>query len=156
MARGIMERTEERFDGQPTFTDKFPFNNLGGRVIANDFKDAGVILTLGDTDRKNGSSMMASKLTGEILIAGSDEHFPMMVFLTSCKFCQDYIPSIERHENEGRQWDYVENGEATHIVDCCRLASMVHRKVQDAPTNTEAVIKRSLTHPIERPIAFSV
>ena len=34
MANGIIDRTEERFDSQPTFTDSFPFNKLGGRTIA--------------------------------------------------------------------------------------------------------------------------
>jgi hypothetical protein len=144
MAGGIIERTEERFDDQPTFTDKFPFNNLGGNVIANDFKAAGVLLTLGDTDRKNGAAQMVSKLNGVKLLAGSDQHWPLMVFFETCKYCQDYIPMIERHENEGRLWDYKEDGEPTHIVDCCRLASMAHPKVYDAPTSTEAVVQAAL------------
>ena len=134
MAHGIIERTEERFDGQPTYTDKFPFNNLGGRTIAKEFQDAGVKLSLGDTDRKNGAAQMSSKLIGEKLIAGSEERWPMMVFFQSCKYCQDYIPMIERHPNEARLWDYVEDGEPTHIVDCCRLAAMANKVIIDAPT----------------------
>lgn len=147
MAEGVIERTEERFDSQPTFTDKFPFNKLGGRTIAKEFKDSGLELTLGDTDRRNGSAQMSSKLTGVKLIAGSEEHWPMMVFFESCKYCQDYIPMVERHPDEGRLWDYVEDGEATHIVDCCRLASMAHSVVYDAPTTSEETINSELNHP---------
>jgi hypothetical protein len=137
MAHGIIDRTEERFDNQPTFTDKFPFNNLGGRTIAKEFLDAGLTLTLGDTDRKNGWPQMASRLNGEKLIAGSDERWPMMVFFQSCKYCQDYIPMIERNPDEGKMWDAQEDGEATHIVDCCRLAAMANKVVADAPTNID-------------------
>jgi hypothetical protein len=115
MARGIIERTEQRFDSQPTFTDKFPFNNLGGRTIAKEFKDAGIELTLGDTDRKNGWAQMGSKITGEKLIAGSEERWPTLVVFESCKYCQDYIPMIERNPDEGKMWDAQEDGEATHI-----------------------------------------
>lgn len=147
IAHGIIELTEERFDDQPTFTDKFPFNNLGGRTIAKEFKDAGVILTLGDTDRKNRGAQTCSKLNGKKLIAGSDQHWPEMVFFESCKYCQDYMPMVERHPNEGRLWDYVEDGEPTHIVDCVTLASMVHNVVYDAPTTSEETIQKSLRDP---------
>lgn len=145
MANGIIERTEERFDNQPTFTDKFPFNNLGGRTIAKEFKDAGITLTLGDTDRKNGWAQMGSKLTGERLIAGSEERWPMLVFFESCKYCQDYIPMIERNPDEGKMWDAQEDGEATHICDCVRLASMANRIINDAPTDIDAEVKRAMT-----------
>lgn len=144
MANGIIERTEERFDSQPIFTDKFPFNNLGGRTIAKEFKDAGIDLKLADTDRKNRAAQTISKLNGEKLMAGSDEHWPMMVFFESCKYCQDYIPMVERHENEARTWDYQENGEETHIVDCVTLASVVNMVINDAPTDTEEIINQSM------------
>lgn len=144
MAKGIIERTEERFDGQPTFTDGFPFNNLGGRTIAKEFQDIGVKLTKGDTDRKNRGAQTLSKLNGVKLIAGSEQKFPMLYFFESCKYCQDYIPMIERHPSEGRQWDYAEDGEATHIVDCVTLAAMVNDNVLDAPENSEEVITRSI------------
>lgn len=145
IATGIIERTEERFDNQPTFTDRFPFNNLGGRTIAKEFQDHGVVLTVGDVDRKNRGAQTASKLNGVKLLAGSEEHWPMMVFFESCKYCQDYIPMIERHKNEGRQWDYTEDGEPTHIVDCVTLASMVNSVVYDAPTNTAKVVGSAIT-----------
>lgn len=145
IANGIIDRTEERFDNQPTFTDKFPFNNLGGRTIAKEFKEAGINLTLGDTDRKNGWAQMASKLTGELLIAGSEERWPMIVFFESCKYCQDYIPMIERNPNEGKLWDAQEDGEATHICDCVRLASMANKVVYDAPRDIETEVQRAIT-----------
>lgn len=144
MANGIIERTEERFDGQPTYTDKFPFNKLGGRTIAKEFEDAGLTLTLGDTDRKNGWSQMASRLNGKKLIAGSDEHWPMLVVFDNCKYCQDYIPMIERHPDEGKMWDAQEAGEATHICDCVRLGSMVHEIIADAPVNSKEAIDKAI------------
>ena len=144
MAEGIVDLTEERFDDQPTYTDSFPFNNLGGRTIAKEFEEAGVKLTKGDTDRKNGWAQMASKLTGERLIAGSDDRWPMMVFLESCKYCQDYIPMIERNPDEGKMWDAQEDGEATHICDCVRLAAMAHKVVYDAPTDIDAEVKKAM------------
>lgn len=145
IANGIIERTEERFDSQPIFTDKFPFNNLGGRTIAKDFQEAGVNLTLGDTDRKNRASLTISKLNGEKLVAGREEKWPMMVFFESCRYCQDYIPMVERHENEGRPWDYVESGEPTHIVDCVTLASVMNKVVYDAPTIIDEEVKKAMS-----------
>lgn len=142
IANGIIERTEERFDSQPTFTDKFPFNNLGGRTIAKEFKDSGVTLTLGDTDRRNGWAMMASKLVGEKLIAGSEDRWAMLLVFESCKYCQDYIPMIERNPDEGKSWDAQEDGEATHICDCVRLASMANKIVYDAPVTSEEANQR--------------
>ena len=147
IAEGVIERTEERFDDQPTFTDGFPFIKLGGRAISHDFKDAGLILSKGETDRKNRGAQTISKLNGVRLVAGSEQQWPMMVFFETCKYCQDYMPMIERHESEGRVWDYQEKGEATHIVDCITLAAMAHNAVNDAPTDSEIAIYKSLNHP---------
>lgn len=144
IANGITDRTEERFDGQPTYTDSFPFVKLGGRSIEQEFKEAGVVLSKGDTDRKNGWAMMSSKLTGEMLIAGKEDRWPMLVVFESCKYSQDYIPMIERNVDEGKMWDAAEDGEATHICDCFRLASMVHKVIFDAPTDSEVVIKKAI------------
>lgn len=146
MANGIIDRTEERFDEQPTFTDKFPFIKLGGRSIAHDFQDAGLTLTLGELDRKNRSSQMISKLNGEKLLADKDEKWPMMLFFESCKYCRDYIPMIERHENEARPWDYVEKGEATHIVDCCTLAAVAHNTVYDDVIPNKTLIDNAVNN----------
>lgn len=147
IADGIIERTEERFDGQPTFTDGFPFIKLGGRSISFDFEEAGVPLTKGELDRKNRASQTVSKLNGEKLVAGSEESWPMLVFFETCKYCQDYMPAVERHDSEGRLWDYQENGEPTHIVDCVTLGCVAHNIVYDAPKDSEAEIQRSLTSP---------
>lgn len=144
IANGIIDRTEERFDSQPTFTDRFPFNKLGNRTIAGDFKEAGLVLSLGDLGRENRASMTISKLNGEKLIAGSDESWPMMVFFESCKYCQDYIPMVERHPNEARPWDYTENGEATHIVDCVTLAAVMNKTVCDAPADIETEVQKAM------------
>lgn len=144
IANGVIDRTEERFDGQPTFTDGFPFNNLGGHTIADDFNKNGLELTKGDTDRKQRGAQTASRLAGKKLIAGSDEKWPMLVFFESCKYCQDYMAAIERHEDEGRLWDYKEKGEPTHIVDCVTLACMVHPIVKDAEPTTEQILDNSM------------
>jgi hypothetical protein len=145
IAEGIIDRTEERFDSQPTFTDKFPFNKLGNRTIAKDFEEVGLKLSLGDLGRENRASLTISKLNGEKLVAGSDEKWPMMVFFDSCKYCQDYIPMVERHPNEARPWDYAENGEATHIVDCVTLAAVMNKAVVDAPTDIDTEVRKAMT-----------
>ena len=45
-------------------------------------------------------------------------------------------------------WDAQENGEATHICDCVRLASMANKMVYDAPVVIdEAHINKSLKDP---------
>jgi len=147
MANGIIDRTEERFDQQPTFTDKFPFIKLGGRSIAHDFQEQGLTLTLGELDRKNRAAMTISKLNGEKLLADSEEKWPMMLFFQSCKYCRDYIPMVERHENEAKQWDYAESGEATHIVDCVTLAAVAHKIIHDAPVTDKSRVDNSLNHP---------
>lgn len=145
MANGIIERTEKQFDNQPTFTDKFPFIKLGGRSISHDFQDAGITLSLGELDRENRGAQTTSLLAGESLIAGSKEKYPMMVFFEDCKYCQDYMPMIERHENEGRLWDYKEDGEATHIVDTITISALVHKVVFDAPVTMDiAAINKNM------------
>ena len=151
MVQGIHNRTEERFRNQPTFTDSFPFNKLGGHSISDDFKDAGLILRLGDTDRRSGWAQMGSKLTGVKLIAGNNTHFPMLVFFDTCKYCRDYVPMIERNPDEGKTWDAQESGEATHISDCCRLAAMVKKVVADTPSDNTAKIQASLKSFSRRP-----
>lgn len=148
MANGIIERTEKQHDNQPTFTDKFPFIKLGGRDIATDFKDAGLPLTLGETDRQNRGSQTASLLNGERINASSEARYPMMVFFEECKYCQDYMPMIERHEKEDRLWDYKEDGEPTHIVDTITMSAMAHKVVFDAEkTLDEAEMNRIALHP---------
>lgn len=147
MANGVIDRTEKRFDSQPTFTDKFPFIKLGGRAIEHDFKDAGLKLSLGELDRKNRGSQTISHLNGVKLNADSEEHYPMLVVFENCKYVQDYMPMIERHPTEGKEWDYQENGEATHIVDCVTLGVMAHNVVYDAPEDSEVTITKALADP---------
>lgn len=144
IANGVIERTEERFDKQKCFTDKFPFIELGGRSIAHDFKDAGLKLELGELDRKNRGAMTTSRLAGNKLNADSDYHFPMLVVFESCKYVRDYMPMVERHPSEKRPWDYQENGEATHIVDCVTMSSMIHNIVRDTPILPEELIDQTL------------
>lgn len=133
MVRGIREKTEARWADQPTLTDSFPFNKLGGRTIAQDFEEEGLILTRGDTDRKNGWAQMGSMLTGEQLVAGSDIRYPMIYFFDTCKYCRDYVPMIERNPDEGKNWDAQDSGEPTHICDVIRLAAMTY-KIYHKPT----------------------
>lgn len=144
MAGGIIERTEERFDIQPIFTDGFPFHKLGGRTIAKDFEQAGVKLVLGDTDRENRASITKSRLNGKKLIAGSDDQWPMLVFFETLKYCRDYMPMVERNEKEKKSWDYQEHGEPTHIVDCITLGAVVNPSVNDKPTDIEQLVDESI------------
>ena len=145
MANGIIDLTEPEYDDQPTFTDKFPFIKLGGRAIEHDFKDAGIVLSLGELDRKNRGAQTTSRLNGLKLLAGSEERWPMMVFFESCKYCRDYMPAVERHKSESRQWDYQENGEPTHIVDTITLAAVAHNVVNDAPRDMDVEVKKAMT-----------
>lgn len=151
MARGIKDRTATAFHSQPTFTDSFPFVKLGGKAIADDFKDEGVPLTRGDTDRKNGWAQMANRLTGVRLNASTDVHYPMIYFFDTCKYCRDYIPMIERNPDEKKNWDAQETGECTHICDCVRLATMTHKIVKDAPVLSEERIAKDIRHTIRKP-----
>lgn len=147
MANGIIDRTEERFDNQPIFTDGFPFHKLGGKCIADDFKKAGIILEEGKTDRENRASETVSALNGIKVFAGSDIRYPLMVFFEECKYCQDYMAMIERHPTEGREWDYQEKGEATHAVDCVTISAVTHDVIADAKPTTEEQVNKALRDP---------
>jgi hypothetical protein len=151
MAHGIIDRTEARFDNQPTFTDSFPFNNLGGRTIAHDFLEAGIRLERGDTDRRNGWAQVGSRLTGLKLNNDSPIHYPMLVFFDTCKYCRDYLPMIERNPDERKNWDAQESGEATHVCDCIRLASMTHQVKREAPVQPEEQVRRDIEQAIKVP-----
>ena len=151
MARGIQERTEERFRNQPILTDSFPFNKLGGRTIAKDFEDEGVILIRGDTDRKNGWAQLGSRLNGVKLNANSTYSFPMIYFFDSCKYCRDYLPMIERNPDEKKSWDAQDSGEPTHICDCCRLAAMTHKIINELEKPTQKAIEDNIQSAIKKP-----
>jgi hypothetical protein len=116
IAKGMLERTPETTSGI-TITDSLPFQHRGSELMALQFMKAGAPLTLGNTARVIGWKALKDQLNG---IDGD----PMFLITQSCVACQDYLPALQRHKTKPD--DAVEDGEATHIADVCRLAAMTY------------------------------
>lgn len=132
IATGILYRSPEGCEkGIVTLTDSLPFQDRGGKTIAETFADCGVQLTLGDTSRQTGWSQLRSRLIGKLIDSNDKQRTAMIFFAASCTYARDYIPAIPRHKT--RVEDAEEHGEATHSPDAVRLACMARPYVVDAP-----------------------
>lgn len=129
IAKGILNRTLENTSGY-TLTDSLPFQDRGftdGKdvyLIADDFKENGVILTLGNTKRIHGWSQVRNRLIGI-------EGIPMIYFCESCKHVREYLPMLGFSNSNPE--DAAESGEATHSCDAIRLACTARPIVKTQP-----------------------
>lgn len=128
IAKGITNRTKENTSGY-TLTDSLPFQDRGftdGKdvyLISDDFKENGVILTLGNTKRIHGWTQMRARLSGV-------DGMPMIFFCQSCKFIREYIPMLGYSQSNTE--DAAESGEATHSCDAIRLACTARPLIKTA------------------------
>lgn len=130
MALGILERSPAECERKlATITDSLPFQDRGGKTIAETFRDCGVILTQGDTSRIPGWSQLRARLIGKKIDANDKERTPMIFFCESCKAARDYLPALPRHKT--RLEDATEDGESTHACDEIRLACMARSRAID-------------------------
>jgi hypothetical protein len=138
IAAGILSRTEETTSGI-TLTDRFPFRDTGGgkqdkkRNIATEFEDAGVVLTLANTARKTGWTLLRDRLIGIKL--GEGRAIPMFYVMRCCPWAIEYIPSLTYHPTDVE--DAAEDGEATHSCDCHRYSAAAFPKIQKLQTTSE-------------------
>jgi hypothetical protein len=148
IAMGIVARSlasEEK--GLSTITDSLPFQDRGGKTIAETFMECGVPLTLGDTSRVTGWSQLRSRLIGKEIDSNDKVRHPMILFVESCQAARDYMPALPRHPSEKKMEDAAEHGEATHSPDAIRLACMARPLVVDAdpPPFDSRDIKMNIT-----------
>lgn len=133
MAMGILARSQDPEEKNlSTLTDSLPFQDRGGKTIAETFMDCGVPLTKGDTTRIAGWSQLRSRLIGKYIDSNDKDRTPMIYFMESCAAARDYIPALPRHPSENKMEDAAEHGEATHSPDAIRLACMARPLVVDA------------------------
>lgn len=112
IAMGILERSlGDQVSG--TVADSKPFQSTGGQNAAELFDLLGVPLTMADTSRFSGWSMLRDRLIGF-------DGYPMIYFCESCIHIRDYLPALPRHPTKGD--DAAEHGEATHCCDSARYA----------------------------------
>lgn len=132
IAAGILQRSPAGCEkGLVTLTDNLPFQDRGGKTIAETFAEAGVLLTQGDTSRPPGWSQLRSRLIGKFIDSNDGKRTPMFYVTESCKYLRDYLPAIPRHPT--RTEDAAEHGEATHAPDAARLACMARVMPVDLP-----------------------
>jgi len=133
IAQGIVKRTQETTCGL-TFSDNYPFADRGHKkngtkwTMADDFRENGAPLTLGNTARIFGWKEIRSRLQGI-------EGIPMLYIQQSCTYLRTYLPALGYHETNSE--DAQEDGEATHVCDAARLAHTVRPLVRDAEKITE-------------------
>lgn len=137
IAQGIRQRTPETTTNL-TLTDNLPFQSRGGILIATEFAQEGIPLTLGNTARIPGWKRVKDDFKGL-------DGYPMLVVTESCKYLRDYIPQLQRHATKSE--DAVESGEATHATDTLRLGSLATpTPTQKAPTSEDI-----MRHLVKRP-----
>ena len=121
-----------------TVTDSLPFQDRGGKTIAETFFDCGVPLIKGDTSRIPGWSQLRSRLIGRKIDSNDREPTPMIYFMRSCSRAIEYIPALPRHKTKPE--DAAESGEATHAADSVRLACMTRalsNQIDKPPIDTK-------------------
>jgi hypothetical protein len=135
IADGILRRStlaEER--NMLTISDSLPFQDRGGKTIAQTFYDNGVPLIHGDTSRVAGWSQLRSRLIGIEIDANDGYKTPLIYFCEDCEYIIEYIPALPRHPSPDKKAeDAAEHGEATHCCDSARLAAMARTRPKSEP-----------------------
>lgn len=139
IARGILDRSPEEYEKRvSTLTDRLPFQDRGGKTIAETFAENGVLLTEGDTSRVPGWSQLRARLIGIFVDSNDAQRTPLIFFCHSCHYIREYLPALPRHKTKLE--DATEDGEATHSCDAVRLACMARARATDLepqPPRTE-------------------
>lgn len=137
VANGILIRSPEQNEkAVATLTDSLPFQDRGGKTIAETFASCGVILTEGDTSRIPGWSQMRSRLKGNDM--GS-----YLYFVQDCEHAIRTIPMLQHDPLDPEEVI----GNEDHAPDAIRLACMARPRTVDLdppPLNT-ATLKNELT-----------
>lgn len=135
IAYGILKRsTLPEEASMLTLSDSLPFQDRGGKTIAQTFFDCGVPLIHADTSRVPGWAALRSRLIGEEIDSNDGYKTPDIYFVRSCTFAAEYIPALARHENpDKRAEDAAEHGEATHCLDAIRLACLARTRPKGPP-----------------------
>ena len=132
VALGIKERSPAECEKKIiTISDSLPFQDRGGKTIAQTFEEYGVLLLHGDTSRIPGWSQLRSRLIGKKIDSNDKEPTPMLYLVSSCKYARDYLPALPRHITKPE--DAAESGETTHAADAIRLACMARAYAKDLP-----------------------
>lgn len=138
IAQGILARSDKSEIDMITLTDSLPFQDRGGPTIASIFGSCGVSLTQADTSRIGGWSQLRDRLIGKEIDSNDASRTPMIFFTENCKFCRDYVPSLERHPTKLE--DATEHGEPTHILDSIRYLCASRPLVLSLPKKPEELI----------------
>jgi len=123
IAHGILQRTKER-NVSITLTDSLPFQDRGGKKIADTFAECGVILTQADDSRIPGWSQLRSRLIG------TKDEGPLIYF---CESALDTIRTLPLLQRSIRKVETIEDGQEDHAADMVRYACMARPLVADAP-----------------------
>lgn len=126
-----------------TLTDSLPFQDRGGKTVAETFAANGVLLTEGDTSRVPGWSQFRSRLRGT-------EAGPGIFFVQTCVHAIRTIPLLQHDPID--QEDTV--GEEDHAPDAIRLACMAREKIialdKDEPKTDNIANNYTFNQVVER------
>lgn len=129
MAYGILARSTDIDRDVVTLTDRLPFQDRGGKTIAETFRDCGVRLTLADCSRIPGWSQLRSRLIGKYVDSNDPRPTPMLFIASSCKYLREYLPALPRHNTKPE--DATEHGETTHVCDSARMGCMARTVIKE-------------------------
>lgn len=149
IAAGMIERTHEDMSGL-VLTDSYPFIDVGGTSgdgkrlrMADTFAACGVPLVKANTKRVFGCTEIKARLKG---IGENPGDIPLIYFCESCVAVREYLPAVATDPTNREA--YVEDGDATHSVDCVRYACATRPIVKDAPKKREHFVKPTLPTPV--------
>ena len=150
IAEGIFNRSDFASRDTPILTDSLPFQDRGGKTIAQIFWEifqglgTRAQLVHGDTSRVSGWSLLRSRLIGSQIDSNDPTRTPMIYFCERCEAARNYIPTLCRHPSPSKSDDAQEHGEATHACDAIRLACTAHTIIKDKQVPTQARIEKEL------------
>lgn len=135
IARGILSRSEPKFENVTTLTDSLPFQRRGSEfLMSEEFGNEGCYLTQAATQRPQGWAEMRSYIKGIYLTPEDKERTPLLYVTTDCPYAIDYIPALPRHPLKSN--DAAEYGESTHSCDAIRYGIFGRHRVVDKAQET--------------------
>lgn len=123
IAYGIKQRTEER-NVSITLADSLPFQDRGGKKIADTFAECGVPLTQADDSRIPGWSQLRSRLIG------NKDDGPLIYF---CESCLDTIRTLPLLQRDIKKVETIGDGQEDHAADMVRYACMARPLTIELP-----------------------
>ncbi len=127
IAKGILKREIRGERIEFSKADPAIFAGNGGKSIAEQFSDNGVIWQRGDNTRIPGWKQVADRLHGD------GDGRPMLYIYETCTHLIRTLPALQHDKHNAED---INTDSEDHAADALRYGLMARRWVRDVPTNT--------------------